>query len=48
MLALRHIQEDVASALNCECGPVNLVVFSAHIYEYDIEKAKRILSDINA
>ena len=43
MLALRQIQKDVADALGWNMGKVNLVVFSAHIYESDFEKVTEII-----
>lgn len=43
MLALRQIQKDVADALGWEAGKVNLIVFSAHIYEPDFEKVNDII-----
>lgn len=46
MLALRHIQEDLAAELKCKIGKVELVIFSAHIYEYDFEKVGDILKDL--
>lgn len=45
MLALRQIQKDVADALNLKMGKVDLVVFSAHIYEYDFKSVKTIIGD---
>lgn len=43
MLALRQIQKDVADALGWNIGKVDLVVFSAHIYESDFEKVNEII-----
>lgn len=45
MLALRKIQKDVADELNLKMGKVDLVVFSAHIYESDFKRVKEILED---
>ena len=44
MLALRCIQQDVASALGYNIGHVELAVISAHIYEKDFAKVKEILN----
>lgn len=44
MLALRCIQQDVASALGYNMGHVELAVISAHIYEKDFSKVKEILN----
>lgn len=45
MLALRQIQKDVADELNLKIGKVELVVFSAHIYESDFKRVKEIIRD---
>ena len=45
MLALRQIQKDVADELNLKMGKVDLVVFSAHIYESDFDRVKEIIGD---
>lgn len=44
MLALRCIQQDVASALGYNIGHVELSVISAHIYKKDFAKVKEILN----
>lgn len=46
MLALQKIQNDVAIALGCNVGKVELVVISAHIYEDDFSKVNKILHDV--
>jgi len=43
MLALRQIQHDVASALNYKIGHIDLIVLSAHIYQYNFEQVQYIL-----
>ena len=43
MLALRQIQQDVASALGYAIGKVELVVVSAHIYKDDFLMVNQIL-----
>lgn len=45
MLALRQMQKDVANELNYKMGKVDLVVFSAHIYESDFKQVKDIIGD---
>ena len=45
MLALRQMQKDVANELNYKIGKVELVVFSAHIYESDFKRVKEIIED---
>ncbi len=45
MLALRQIQKDVADELNLKMGKVDLVVFSAHIYESDFDRVNEIIGD---
>ena len=45
MLALRQMQKDVANELNYKIGKVELVVFSAHIYETDFKRVKEIIED---
>ena len=45
MLALRQIQKDVADELNLKMGKVDLVVFSAHIYESDFDRVNDIIGD---
>lgn len=47
MLALRQIQKDVADALGWEMGKVDLIVFSAHIYETDFKKVNEIIKNTN-
>lgn len=47
MLALRRIQNDVATALGYNLGVVELAVISAHIYEDDYSKANSILCKID-
>lgn len=47
MLALRQIQKDVADALGWNIGKIELVVFSAHIYETDFMMVNEIINDIN-
>lgn len=46
LLALRKIQNDVASSLNYKVGKVELVIISAHIYKSDFEKVNTILDNI--
>lgn len=43
MIALRRIQNDVATALGYTMGTIELVVISAHIYEDDYDKVYNIL-----
>lgn len=45
MLALRRIQNDVATALGYTMGIIELVVISAHIYEDDYDKVYKILGE---
>ncbi len=44
ILALKNIQQNISDRLNIECGNIELVVFSAHIYEDDIESAREVLN----
>lgn len=46
MLALHQIQNDVATELGYTPGKVELIVISAHIYEYDFDKVNAILKDV--
>ncbi len=46
MLALRRIQNDVATALGYNVGAIELIVISAHIYEDDYDKVNDILNNI--
>ena len=41
------IQELIANELNCELGEYNHIAGSFHLYEKDIEKAKRIIDNVN-
>lgn len=43
LIALKHIQEDLARDIGKEIGQIELVVMSAHIYEQDYESALEIL-----
>lgn len=43
LLALRQIQDDVATALGYDIGKIELVVLSAHIYADDFSKVTSIL-----
>lgn len=43
LLALRRIQDDVATALGYAIGKIELVVLSAHIYAADFSKVNSIL-----
>ncbi len=45
MLALHQIHRDVAEALDCILGKVDLIILSAHIYQHDFEKVNDILSN---
>ena len=45
MLALRRIQNDVATALGYNIGCIELVIMSAHIYEDDFNKVNNILNE---
>lgn len=44
IIALRKLQKNLANEINAEVGKVELIALSAHIYEYDYEKANSILS----
>ena len=43
IVALQHIQEDLAKDINKELGKIELVVMSAHVYEENYEEALSIL-----
>ena len=45
LVALRGIQNDVANSLNMQVGKIELLVISAHIYEFDFDEARRIVFD---
>jgi len=46
ILALRHIQEDVAKGIGVPVGKISLMVFSLHVYKKDFEAANNILQQI--
>lgn len=46
LLALREMQTDVANALGCALGKIELAVISAHIYEHDFHKVKEIFNSL--
>jgi thymidylate synthase len=48
LLALRKIQEDVATFLSVDIGIVELVVISAHIYERDFQSVEKILLECSS
>jgi len=43
MIALQHIQEDLAKDISSAVGKIELVVMSAHVYEENYEEAINIL-----
>jgi thymidylate synthase len=48
VLALRHVQCDVATRVRLKAGTFDLFALSAHIYESDIERAQRVGSHPSA
>ena len=46
-LALRKIQEHVARETGKATGALNAIIFSAHIYEHNLEKVKSVLADMS-
>jgi thymidylate synthase len=45
LIAIRELQEKIASALLCGLGSIELFVASLHIYERDLTAAKAVLAD---
>lgn len=47
LIALAELQRSMASELSCEIGSISGYISSPHIYDYDIENAKKLVAGIS-
>lgn len=45
LIALHRVQQKMAGQLNVMCGSIELMIMSAHIYDYDIKTVRKLVSD---